>query len=118
LSNTYSRVQTHESTHFLFGARCNFVSIEKTPYDVANFIFRGQNFRPQHNITYEDGAFRFTYLRGKEERRLATATKITNDSGLNDALIQHGVGNLQEAGHVGAFHIVDVAILLSAMLPA
>ena len=34
------------------------------------------------------------------------------------ALSHHGVGNLQEAGDVGALHIVDVAVLLLAVLHA
>lgn len=43
------------------GFRNNF-SIEKMPNDAANFIFRGQDFAPQHNITYEDGFFTMAVL--------------------------------------------------------
>lgn len=38
--------------------------------------------------------------------------------GLDDALCEHGVGNLHEAGDVGALHVVDVAIGLGAELDA
>lgn len=40
----------------------NNVSMQKIPNDAANFIFRGQDFEPQHNITYDDGYFTYAAL--------------------------------------------------------
>jgi hypothetical protein len=40
----------------------NNMSIEKLPDNAANFIFRGQDFVPQHNITYNEANFNFTFL--------------------------------------------------------
>lgn len=40
----------------------NNASVEKIPYDVANFGFRGQDFEPQQNIVYDHGMFRFAAL--------------------------------------------------------
>ena len=40
----------------------NNLSVEKFPYNAANFIFRGQDYSPQHNITYDEGYFTFTAL--------------------------------------------------------
>ena len=37
---------------------------------------------------------------------------------LNNALCHHGLGHLEEACHVGAFYIVDVAVRLFAILHA
>ena len=34
--------------------------------------------------------------------------------GLDYALFHHGVGNLHEAGDVGAFHVVEVAVGFNA----
>ncbi len=43
------------------GFRNNF-SGTRIPFDVANLIFRGQDFEPQHNITYDHGKFTFAAL--------------------------------------------------------
>lgn len=36
----------------------------------------------------------------------------------DDALTHHGVGNFHEAGDVGAFHVVDIAVGLRAVFEA
>ena len=57
-------VMYHKGKHafsFITGLRNN-TSVVKLPYDVANFIYRGQQFRPQQNNTYTDGPIRFTEL--------------------------------------------------------
>lgn len=57
-------VMYHKGKHafsFITGLRNN-TSVVKLSYDLANFIYRGQQFRPQQNITYTDGPMRFTEL--------------------------------------------------------
>ena len=57
-------VMYHKGKHafsLITGLRNN-TSVVKVPYDLANFIYRGQQFRPQQNITYTDGPMRFTEL--------------------------------------------------------
>lgn len=52
-------VMVHFGKHavsLVTGFRNNF-SFQDVPYDVANFIFRGQDFEPQHNITYSGEDF-------------------------------------------------------------
>lgn len=53
--------QGNHAFSLVTGFRNNF-SIEKMPNDAANFIFRGQDFAPQHNITYEDSYFAMAVL--------------------------------------------------------
>ena len=57
-------VMYHKGKHafsFITGLRNN-TSVVKLPYDLANFIYRGQQFRTQQNNTYTDGQIRFTAL--------------------------------------------------------
>src|SRR5512145_2089202 len=37
---------------------------------------------------------------------------------LQHALVDHGIGNFEEAGHVSAFHVVDITIWISAIFHA
>ena len=57
-------VMYHKGKHaftLVTGLRNN-TSVVKLPDDLANFIYRGQQFRPQQNNTYTDGTIRFTAL--------------------------------------------------------
>ncbi len=40
----------------------NNVSVDKLTYNTANFIFRGMDFAPQHNITYSEGPYQVSFL--------------------------------------------------------
>jgi hypothetical protein len=40
----------------------NNISVDKMTYNTANFIFRGMDFAPQHNITYTEGPYQICFL--------------------------------------------------------
>jgi hypothetical protein len=57
-------VMYHKGKHafsLITGFRTN-SSVVKISYDLANFIYRGQQLRTQQNVTYIDGPMRFTAL--------------------------------------------------------
>jgi hypothetical protein len=78
-------------------------SVEKLPDDLANFIYRGMQFRPQHSETYTDGWSRFTSLTWFEAGLGYTRTIFER---YDDALYA-GITAKLLLGLAGAYGLVD-----------